>query len=360
MPGPAELLRRLRPRSRVLVLVDLAQDIDVLAPVLAALRDCPDLAPVVRVAGWLERESPRTAARLRQLGLAFAYVRRADVVSGKAPSLRGIAAVLAAAESSHPAHAAGHALARRAASAGIGAYTLQHGLENVGLYGLERAAARFASEHVFCWFPERETPADLPDGTAAKLLHVGRPSPLPARAAPPPRYHLGVFENLHWERYGADEREAFRAGLLAVARSLPELRILLRPHPAGRWSMQLGQELAPFPNIALAGPAELQEGASGGAEAVKEAGRVITTPSTIALDAAAVGAPTALAAPGGEVYAPLPELRAPEDWIAFARGIGDDRAGLDRFVSRVLVPGDASPRIVERLRRDLRRGPHGD
>ena len=87
---------------------------------------------------------------------------------------------------------------------------------------------------------------------------------------------------------------------------------------------------------------------------------MITTPSTIALDAAAAGAPTALAAPGGEVYAPLTELHGPEDWIAFASGIGDDPAGLDRFVSRVLVSGDASPRIVERLRRDLRRSPRGD
>jgi hypothetical protein len=342
----------------VLVFVDLAQDIDVLAPLLAALRDSPGLEPVVRVSRWLERESPRTGARLRGLGLPFAYVRRAEVVAGRAPSLRGISAVLAAAESSHPAHAAGHALALRAREAGVRTYALQHGLENIGLYGLERGAATFASEQVICWYPEAETPPDLPAQTRARLLHLGRP--LAAAAPRPPRYDLGVFENLHWDRYRPEDLDAFRAGLLAVAAALPQLKVLVRPHPAGRWAAQLGQELAPFPHIALAAPAELREQASGGAEAVGDARRVITTPSTIALDAALRGIPTALAAPGGEVYAPLRELRGPQDWIAFARGIGDDPAGLDRFVSRVLVSGDASPRIVERLGRDLRRGPHGD
>lgn len=359
MGALSQLALRLKPRRRVLVLLDLAQDIDVLAPVLAALRDSAELQPVVRVSRWLARESPRTAARLQALGLPFAYVRRAEVIAGRAPSLRGVGAVLTAAESSHPAHAAGHALALRARRSGLSTYALQHGLENIGLFGLGAAAAEFASDHVFCWFPLEATPADLPAATRAKLLPVGRPCAF-ASAAPAPRFDLGVFENLHWDRYGAAEREAFRSGLLTVARTLPDLKLLVRPHPAGRWSMQLSQELAPFANISLAGPAELQAEPSGGAEAVREVRRVITTPSTVALDAAVGGVPVALATPGGEVYSPLPVLAGPDDWVAFAQGIGDHRSSLDRFASRVLVGGDASPRIVERLARDLRRAGGGD
>jgi hypothetical protein len=80
---------------------------------------------------------------------------------------------------------------------------------------------------------------------------------------------------------------------------------------------------------------------------------VITTPSTVALDAAAAGRPVALAADGGPAYAPLPVLRKPQDWIDFSAGASADRSTLDQFLSRVLVAGDGAPRIIERLSRDL-------
>ena len=103
-------------RPRVLVLIDLVQDIDALLGLLVAIAAVPDLELKVIVSRWLERESPRTAALLRAHGLDFTYVRRREIIEGPAPSLRGVDAVLAASESSHPAHAAGHALAARAAS----------------------------------------------------------------------------------------------------------------------------------------------------------------------------------------------------------------------------------------------------
>ncbi len=341
-------------RPRVLVFIDLVQDIDVLLPVIVALKREPHLSLKVAVSRWLEQESPRTASRLKAASVPFAYVRRREVIAGLAPSLGNVAAVIAASESSHEAHAAAHALARRAASLGLGTYAVQHGLENVGLFGIEAEAAMFASQTVFCWFPPEATPPSLPADTKAKLVHAGRASPTPRGDGPaPPPYRLGVFENLHWDRYTDADREAFRVGLLAVARALPDARILVRPHPAGGWADRLGHELAQFVNMTLIAASDARSAQESGAEAMQGIERVITTPSTVALDAALAGRPVALAAPGGEIYAPLPVLTGPEDWIAFAGAQTQGLLALDQFRARVLVEGDGAARIVERLRRDL-------
>ncbi|HEX4095974.1 MAG TPA: hypothetical protein VHX64_04555 [Caulobacteraceae bacterium] len=349
-------MRALLPRRRrqVLALVDLVQDIDVLLPALLVIRNSPDLGLKILVSAWLERESPRTAAILRAHRLPFAFVRRREIIEGRQPSLRGVAAVLAASESSHPAHAGGHALARRASGLGIRTYALQHGFEQIGLFGPEAAQAEFASQTVFCWFPEAAAPADLPAETRQKLAPVGRPAPPGGWSRDPvATFDLGVFENLHWDRYGDQEREGFLRGLTAVAQVLPHLRILLRPHPAGGWADQIGHELAPFENIVRPSAQETRANLDGGAQILRGLSRVITTPSTVALDAALAAAPVALAAPGGASYQPVPVLADPQAWVAFASGESYDEAVLDQFRSRVLVEGDGAPRIVERLRRDL-------
>ena len=346
--------RLLRPRRpRVLVLVDLVQDIDTLLPVLLAIEGAGDLSLKIVVSRWLQKESPRTEALLRRHGLGFTYVRRREIVDGAAPSLRGVDAVLAASESSHPAHAAAHALALRARGDGVKTYALQHGFEQIGLYGPDAADAYFASETVFCWFPPAAAPEDLPDRTRASLAPVGRPTPPGGWRHDRPAYDLGVFENLHWDRYEEADRVRFKEGLLAVAQALPNLRILLRPHPAGAWADQLGHELAPFQNIVRSSAEEARGRLGGGADILKELSRVITTPSTVALDSALAGIPVALAVSGGGVYAPLPVLDAPGGWVAFASGEAYDLGLLDQFRSRVLVAGDGAPRIVERLGRDL-------
>ena len=248
-PWPIRIGRG-RARPCVLAFVDLVQDIDVLLPVLLAFRAQGEYTVRVRVSRWLAEESPRTAALLRAHGLDFGYVRRRDVIAGTAPSLRGIGAVIAASESSHPAHAAAYALAARAKSAGLKTYALQHGLENIGLFGLEVGAAVFESDTVFCWFPQGSIPADLPPATRGKLAHAGRPDPPGGwRGVGEPEFDLGVFENLHWDRYTDADRANFRAGVMAVARAMPASRILLRAHPAGGWADQLGHELARFTNI---------------------------------------------------------------------------------------------------------------
>ena len=341
-------------RPRLLALVDLVQDIDTLIPVLLALRAARAISLKIVVSRWLERESPRTAAILRSHGLGFSYVRRGEIIEARAPSLAGVDAVLTASESSHPAHAAGHALAARAHGLGLRSYVVQHGFEQIGLFGPEAAGATFASATVLCWFPLAAAPQDLPAETRDKLAPVGRPWPVGGwDPEPVPSFDLGVFENLHWDRYSPVDRDRFREGLLAVARALPKARILLRPHPAGGWADGLGHELAQFENITRASAPEARGRPDGAASILRGLSRVITTPSTVALDSALAGIPAALAVAGGASYQPLPVLADPQAWVAFASGAAYDRGVLDQLRSRVLVAGDGAVRIVERLGRDL-------
>ena len=341
-------------QARIVVFIDLVQDIDVLLPLLLALRDKGFVGVRVLVSRWLAKESLRTAGLLEAHRIPFAYVRRHDVIEGRAPSVQGLAALFTAAESSHPAHAAGRSLAIRARAAGARTYVLQHGLECAGMFGLEADAVLFASDTVFCWFPPDAIPGNLPDATRTKLVHVGRPDPPGGwRRTGARRFDLGVFENLHWERYGDADRSRFVEGLTAVARSRPNLRILLRPHPAGAWADQLSHELAQFGNITPVGASVARTSLAGSAEVLGEIERVITTPSTVALDAALAGLPTALAVPGGTVYRPLRVLDSPRDWIEFSSGGLGDPSALDQFRSRVLLAGDGAQPIVGRLSLDL-------
>ena len=330
-------------RRRVLAFIDLPQDVEVMMPLfmlgLPDYRDGWDLK--IRVSRWLKAAHPQAIAQLKAPGLKFRFVRRREVIDGGEPDLRGVQAVLTASESSHPAHAAGHALALRARAAGVRTYTLQHGLENVGL-GMG-PPGEIASDVFFCWFPPGMT-ASLPGTFRRKLVHVGRPR-YELWAPVEQRYAVGVFENLHAAHYGEADRQAFVRGVEALAAT--GAPILLRPHPAGCWSA--GLDLGAWPNVTLA-----TDGS--GQAAVASVARVITTPSTVVLDAAQADRPVALAGDGGALYRPFPVLGAPAEWAAFARSAEDQAGERTAFLDRVLMPGHAVNRILTIIQDDLSAG----
>lgn len=335
--------------ARVLVLVDLIQDVDVLLPVLLGLQADTDLTPAIYVSRWLSRESPRTQALLALHRLPFRWVRRAQVIEGRSPSLKHMMALLTAAESSHPAHAAGFSLALRAKAAGLATYTLQHGLENVGLRGSE-AACTFASDSVFCWFPRDRTPAEMNPATRPKLIHVGRPSSGCNPPRGPAEFDVGVFENLHAPRYSDAERSRFFAGLGLMASS--GARVLLRPHPAAGHGGLVARALASSPRMIVQDPVGIRSEPVGVSRTIAACARIITTPSTVALDAALIGRPVALALEGGAAFEGLPVLPDPEAWLMFAHGPSDPLANT-RFLRANLMSGDATPRILRRIKHDL-------
>ncbi len=153
---------------------------------------------------------------------------------------------------------------------------------------------------MFCWFPPGGDAKDMPEATRAKLAHVGRPEPsADGLDAPQPAFDLGVFENLHWDRYDGRGPRRVPAGLLAVAAPCPRARILVGSHPAGAWADGLSHELAQFGNITAPAAVDARRGMADAAEILRGIKRVITTPSTVALDAALTDRPMALAVDGG-------------------------------------------------------------
>jgi hypothetical protein len=358
---------------RILGFLDLVQDLDVLLPVLEAMRADPRFAPEACISDRLAAASPRVLRELAERGLMPRIVPRKDVVAGRAPALDTVAALLTAAETSHPAHLAAHALARRVMARGVPSLTFQHGLENIGLtYFAEDpkhpGPIRFASTRVLVWGPVESLPDQVLPETRVRCVAVGCPKPAeaPPAALPLPPHSgrvVGVFENLHWERYDDAYVQAFLADLGATAMRFPEVLFLVKPHHAARWLAKNPQALDGMPgNLLLADPAQPAWEPFTAAAILAAVDGVITTPSTVALDAARVGRPVAVAGYGLDlpVYDPLPILRGAEDWTGFVAGLGApanapgigapaaDLAGrMGRFRARHLLPGPAVPRILD-------------
>jgi hypothetical protein len=137
---------------------------------------------------------------------------------------------------------------------------------------------------------------------------------------------------------------------------------LVKPHHAGQylaksWHLLKG---AP-PNVVLADPASpLWEPLTASA-IIGSADAVITTPSTVALDAARAGCPVAVTRYGLRLslYEPLPLLECAEDWLAFLDGVtansGAFAGRLQDFCRRHVLEGDAVGRILDRISSDALR-----
>lgn len=333
---------------KILVLIDLIQDIDVLLPVLIGLRAAPAVQLEVLVSDWLFWKSPRTSALLRRHGLGFRYISRRRVLAGAAPRLGGIDALLTAAESTAGPHRWAHALALRARETGIATFTIQHGLDNIrALSGPVESRIRFASEVLFCWGGPSSWPDDLDSDVRRRLAPVGRA--LLPRPPVVPTFDVGLFENLHAKHYSDADRQRIGSRLLETIRSLPHRHFYLRSHPAGGWLDDLAPVLRRFANATLSSSTQGRRDLIGGAAAAAQVSRVITTPSTVALDAAMAGRAVALSIDCGALYRPLPVLSSLEDWVEFAGSdLAAGHAEAD-FLVREVEPGDATARIVNRL-----------
>ena len=338
-------------KLRFLALIDLIQDIDVLLPVLLAIRNTPGWSISVWVSHWLDRASPRARLLLKSHGFPALSVRRQTLIQGGGPNLSSHDVLLTASESTAAAHAAGHALVLRAKQCGLHTATFQHGLENVGLSPEQDGNwERFGSATIFCWFDAKYALPEMPTATRARLVSIGRPT-MPRETAPP-RFDLGVFENLHWDRYNDDDRSDFVRSLINLTERRPDLRVYVRSHPAGGWLDGLSESLNRRTNITFSSADASRRAPQSGAEAVAMSRRIITTPSTVALDGAMAGHPVALVGQAGSAYAPLTVLQRADDWLDFADGHRDG-TGDHAFLIRHLATGDWRRALTDHLSQGL-------
>jgi hypothetical protein len=258
-----------------------------------------------------------------------------------------------AAESSHPAHQVAHRLARIAKGVGLRCASIQHGLEMEGLTIRPRKPVVFESDVIFAWGDASALPPFVPADVRGRVISSGRPS-LPPAPPPPPHagVRVGVFENLHWDRYSARYRRSFEDALESAARQRPDITFMLRPHPAGQWTLRQPRRFERA-NIQIASHQDMAI-----EPLIAEVDAVITTPSTVALDAALAGKRTGVFLgdiADGSAYQPLTLLREASDWLTFidAAAAGGPVNGNAEFLARSIIPGDASPRILDVLCGDV-------
>jgi hypothetical protein len=368
-PQPPVALGQEPRRPVLLTLIDIHQDLDVLLPVLLALKQRDELELRQVVTDWLVSESPRILNVLAAHGFAFEVHARTAVREGEEPSLEGVDGVLSGADTTARAHKAGHTLARRAEAKGAPTFTLQHGFENIGLTYEDHLHGgdhiRFAAKTIFTWGPlERLADWAVPE-TRAAALPVGSPKTAPAPAA---RLNLnqgfwprtvGVFENLHWHRFSDAYRDAVIQDLQAIAAAHPDTLFIVKPHHAGRWLVRNPDRLAERPNLVVIDPTDSAWEPHTAPAFIASVDLVLTTPSTVAMDAARTGRPVAVLGYDLDLplYEPLPIVRGLADLEAVL-DLDDDAYLLanEAFLNRARLPGRADHRIAARIAEKVRAG----
>ncbi|WP_119301310.1 hypothetical protein [Dongia deserti] len=367
--GPAarlttsEVAVRVDRRLKVLLLLQQFQDIDLIVPIAEAAST--DSQIEVRIA-VLSKIAVPVSRRLRAIcanGGKIEFWHGTDLLRGRITSGR-FAADVAITASEGTAFGARFARSFVAASqaAGVRVLSLQHGLDNRGMtYGPQGSSKAFRGDLVLTWGgPQRLSHAAGAE-LRAKAVPVGCPKRVFCRADFPSfpmadRPFVAVFENLHWRRYDDGYRKRFVNDLAAMAEALPNEIFLVKPHMGGQWFTRGSTAAIPLPpNIIIADPKAAQWRRFTADAFLAHASAVITTPSTIALDAARYGLPVALVTYGIEAhnYHPLPRLEETGDWRRFVEDVRQelyDRSKLEAFFADAALPGDAVGRALAVIR----------
>ncbi|WP_176695918.1 hypothetical protein [Phenylobacterium immobile] len=357
--------RRDVPRPRLMVFVDLAQDIDILLPVALAVRRDDRLELQIVVTDWLERVSPRTFELLNAAGLAYAVVPRKRALTATAPSFEGVDAFISASETNQPAHRAAYALTVAARRRGVATFTLQHGFENIGLTyrdAVHGDDVRFASDYVFTWGKAERLPNWVPPETLYRVVPAGSPKSATRQAVaagPLPierewARKVGLFENLHWHRYDEADRGRFIERTVEAADRFTDTLFIVKPHGAGRWLNLNADRLPARNNLLLVDSLDPAWSAFAAPVLAPLLDLVVTTPSTVAVDAVRAGRPVAIfrCANWTTAYDPLPVLEGFDDWDRFIREGRMDAETVTRgelFLRGHSLPGDGAPRIARKI-----------
>jgi hypothetical protein len=361
-------------KPTVLVFIHLIQDLDLVLPLLVGLQSRNDLVCQVCVLDQILNKSPRIKSALEKLAVKYSKVSRLGVLTGVEPNLLGIRALITASESTAGPHKVAYALTKRANKSGILTYTLQHGFENVGLnyfdelYTAENT--RFASQKLLTWGDTALLPEELAVETRSKCITIGCPKYINSTTTAKVEfsnhrnYLIVVFENLHWERYSEQYRILFLQDMEKTAQHFPDTTFLVKPHHAGVWLTDKYQgHLPQADNIVIADPRNPQWEAFTAPALIAIADGAITTPSTVALDAAKYQCPVGVISYGLNLqkYQPLPLINELGDWIRFVEKLQttEGRLAIQQqahlYISRNLIAGDAVTRILDLIASDIQK-----
>jgi hypothetical protein len=129
-----------------------------------------------------------------------------------------------------------------------------------------------------------------------------------------------IFENLHWERYSDGYRRKTLRDIGIAVGHFPQVTFLVKPHHAGLWLTKQDQAILPqASNLKVIDPRSKKWQAFTAPAFIAIADAAISTPSTVAVDAARLCKPIAVV--GYDLplanYEPLSILKRTQDWASF-------------------------------------------
>lgn len=347
----------------IIFVLHLIQDLDVILPVIKEAQR-RSLSFAVWCSTSLLKKSPRVLTILH--GINVSPVALMDKgLSGQPSFSPSTKALLSVAETNLGPHRFTRWLTEGANEAGIATATMQHGLENVGLTYSDEIhhiqKITFAAQKIFLWGPLTSLHPEVTPATHSKCIPMGFPKPVSPTTVS--LDHLidksatviGIFENLHWHRYTDDYRDFFIEGVQSLAEHFPEIIFLVKPHHAGMWlTKRYTGEQPVAANLVIANPESPDWQQYTADDLLGRMSAVITSPSTVALDAARRDLSVAVVAHDLDVdlYQPLKTIRSTQDWADFvAQALG--RPGPDMlsraFVDRTIISGPTAARILDNL-----------
>ncbi len=368
--GILEMAANAPPRSKedsaeFIVALNLIQDLDLAVPILRAAQ-----RRSLSVEAWcslaLLIKSPRVKTTLDSLSIRWRVLPEQLDKLQIANLFCKVKALLTVSETNLDPHRFTHNLTKVARKAGIVTGTMQHGFENVGLSYSDDlqviAKINFAADRIYIWGPLQTLHPDIPSQTRVKCLPIGCTKPAHSISVnlsgllPAEGIIVGVFENLHWNRYTDDYRRFFLDGVQRLATSFPHITFLVKPHHAGVWltSRHTGDR-PDAPNLIIADPQDPAWEPFTATQLLGHLHAVITSPSTVVLDAARIGLPVAVVAHtiNCDNYTPLFRIKTADAWQNFIGAASEPATRTQlieyngKFINRVLIHGNAAETIID-------------
>lgn len=350
-----------------IIVLHLIQDLDLALGIIAeAGRQKIELE--VWCSASLLKKSPRVVGTLRKNLVNMKVLPDKLELQGIPEFPEGVKAVLAVTETNLGPHRFPRQIILAARQKGLKTGTLQHGFENVGLtYGDEQHPINkvdFVSDQIFIWSEIDKLDAKVDNSTRSRCVTVGwTKTPVVTPIILPGDWVegetiVGVFENLHWHRYSDSYRNFFLEALDFLALANPAIKFLVKPHHAGMWlTNRYEGSLPSAKNLVIADPKAPEWEAFTAESILNVLSAVITTPSTVALDAAARRLPVAIVSFDLEIekYRPLSLLNSCHEAQDFINKCLDqkERALLseisERFYLENVAVGNASEKILKAL-----------
>ena len=360
-------------KPTVLIFIDLIQDLDVILPLIKAINRDEFFFLKTCVSNQVMKESPRVKEALEVQKIPYLIIRHRLLKLGLQPNLTNVDVLITASETSARPHRYTHLLTKRANQREILTYTLQHGWENIGLTYFDDIHSPdvidFASQKILIWGDMNSLLPEVLSETKLRCVPVGCPkekeiiTTTPTLEIPHQRdYMISVFENLHWHRYSNYYREQFLQDLETTAIQFPDTTFLVKPHHAGQWlTKRYKGQLPTADNLVIINPTEPQWEPFTAPALIAHSDGTITTPSTVALDAASLERPVSVIGYDLNLpkYEPLPILNSLTDWLEFIKQIRCPQESItisqktSTFLEKSIVPGNAIERIIELIKSDI-------